>query len=55
MNGTSAWFAGGLPGRTQTGVVITGDELHSAQTASFQALQEGSPMHFVLAQGHRNA
>ena len=36
-------------------MVVTGNELHTAQATGFQALQKGTPVHFVLAQGHRNA
>ena len=43
------------PGCTETGVLISGDEPHSALAAGFQTLQEGSPMDFVLAQGHRSS
>ena len=34
---------------------ITGDQLQSSQPTGFQALQKGSPVDFVLAQGDRNA
>jgi hypothetical protein len=43
------------PSRFQPGMVVTGDELHTAQTACHQALQEGPPMDFMLAQGDRDA
>jgi len=46
---------GGQPGSSQAGLIITGNELHPSKSTSFQALQEGSPRHFVFAQGHRNA
>ena len=36
-------------------MVVTGNQLHTAQSALFQAFQEGSPMGFMLAQRHRNA
>lgn len=40
------------PCSSQTGVVFAGNQLHSAQTAPFQAFQEGAPVGFVLTQRH---
>jgi hypothetical protein len=38
--------------RFQPGMVITDDELHTAQASCHQALQKGSPVGFMLAQGY---
>jgi hypothetical protein len=37
-------------GSFQAQVIVAGDELHTTQTACHQALQEGSPMNFLLTQ-----
>ncbi len=44
-----------LPGCPQAGVVVAGDQLDPAQAAGLQTLQEGPPVHFMLAQRHRKA
>ncbi len=45
----------GDPSGFQPGVVIAGDKLDAVQAACQQALQEGPPVHFMLAQGDQDA